>query len=107
MSIEAYKILARKKYENLKQRDIDKSLTLYPAFSHFEVRVERQVAEGNQVASYWVMRGKHTGEYLGIPPSGRDVMLSGMAIDMINEGKLTEVCSVMDFDGFLQRLKCA
>ncbi len=103
--MEEYKALARRKYEHYRQSDIDKSLTLYPAFSDFQVIVEKQIAEGNEVASYWVMRGKHTGEYLGIPPSGREVMLSGMAIDRIEEGKIKQICSVMDFEEFLQRLK--
>lgn len=105
MSIQEAKLLARQKYEHFKQSDIDKSLSLCPAFTDFKITVEQQVAEGNQVASYWVMRGKHTGEYFGIAPSGRNVMLCGMAIDLIANGKLTSVCTVMDFQEFLLRLK--
>ena len=104
MSIQEAKLLAKQKYEHFKQSDIDKSLALCPAFTDFKITVEKQIAEGSQVASYWVMRGKHTGEYFGIPPSGRDVMLCGMAIDEVVNGKLAPVCSVMDFQEFLLRL---
>ena len=104
MSINEAKLLAKQKYEHFRQSDIDKSLALCPAFTDFKITVEQQVAEGSQVASYWVMRGKHTGEYFGIPPSCRDVMLCGMAIDEIVNGKLAPVCTVMDFQEFLLRL---
>lgn len=104
MSIQDLKLLAKQKYEGYRQSDIDKSLSLFPAFTNFQVTVEKQIAEGDEVASYWIMRGTHTGEYLGIPPSGRDISLSGIAIDRLSNGKLSEVCSVTDFQEFLLRL---
>jgi predicted ester cyclase len=105
MSSDQLKALARQKYQSFRQSDIDKSLSVFPAFSDFKITVEMQVAEGNKVASYWKMTGVHTGEYLGIPPTGKKATLFGIGIDEDQDGRISEVCNIYDFESFLQRLK--
>ena len=99
------KHLARCKYENYRQSDIDKSLALFPAFTDFKVTVEDQTAEGNLITSHWRMQAVHTGEFLGIPPTGKKVTLAGTTVDVIRDGKVIEYTSTIDFEGFLSRLK--
>jgi predicted ester cyclase len=105
MSTEEMKALARCKYESYKQSDIDKSLAIFPAFTDFKVTVEDQVAEGNLITSHWRMRAIHTGEFLGIAPTGKAVMLAGTTIDLVKDGKVIEYHSTIDFEGFLLQLK--
>ena len=52
-----------------------------------------QIAEGDKVATHWAMTGKHTGEFFGMPPSGKDVRLTAIAIDRLDHGKIVEHCS--------------
>ena len=105
MSFDQFTILVKKKYEALKQSDIDKSLCLFPAFSNFTIQVERQVVEANRVTSYWKMSGLHTGEYVGIAPSGKTATLTGVAVDEIRDGRIIQISNIYDFDTFLHSLK--
>src|SRR5688500_448796 len=105
LSSEEMKALARCKYENYKQSDIDKSLAIFPAFTDFKVTVENQIAEGDLITSHWRMRAIHTGEFLGIAPTGKEVSLAGTTVDLVKDGKVIEYHSTIDFEGFLLRLK--
>jgi len=105
MSLGEMKDLARRKYEDYKQSDIDKSLAIFPAFTDFRVTVERQEVEGNTITSHWRMHAIHTGEFLGIPPTGKVVTLYGSTSDFVKDGRVIEYASTMDFEGFLQYLK--
>jgi hypothetical protein len=44
MSLEEMRALARRKYEDYKQSDIEKALAIFPAFTDLKVTVESQVA---------------------------------------------------------------
>jgi steroid delta-isomerase-like uncharacterized protein len=52
--------------------------------------VEDMVAEGDKVAVRWIVEGTHSGELLGIPPTGRPVRISGISIYRLAEGKIVE-----------------
>jgi predicted SnoaL-like aldol condensation-catalyzing enzyme len=51
------------------------------AFPDARVTVEDQIAEGDMVATRWTATGTHTGELLGIPPTGRRSEISGITIN--------------------------
>jgi steroid delta-isomerase-like uncharacterized protein len=52
--------------------------------------VEDQMAEGDMVVTRWTAHGTHQGEFLGIPPSGSRVTMSGIEFDRIVGGKIDE-----------------
>ena len=52
--------------------------------------VEDLIAEGDKVVLRGVLRGTHTGEFFGIPPTGRQVEISGIHILTIKDGQVTE-----------------
>lgn len=54
------------------------------------VTIERQIAEGEWVASVITARGTHRGEWLGMSPSGRTLVFTGVNVDRIVDGKLVE-----------------
>jgi steroid delta-isomerase-like uncharacterized protein len=43
------------------------------AFPDYQVTVEQLIAEGNNVVMHWTHRGTHTGDFLGVPPTGREI----------------------------------
>ena len=42
------------------------------------------------VVTRWIARGTHRGEFMGIPPSGRRIEVSGMSMDRISGGRIVE-----------------
>jgi predicted ester cyclase len=62
------------------------------------------IAEGDKVACHYVFRGTHTGEYLGIAPTGKPVTCTGTTIYRIAGGKITEIWGDMNLLGLLQQL---
>jgi predicted ester cyclase len=52
--------------------------------------VEQQIAEGDYVATCITARGTHNGEWLGIQPTGKVVTYTGVNIDKVVDGRITE-----------------
>jgi predicted ester cyclase len=52
--------------------------------------IERQIAEGEWVASCITASGTHSGEWLGIAPTGKKVTFTGVNVDRVVGGKLVE-----------------
>ena len=67
------------------------------AFPDIEVIVEDTIAEGDMVAARCLVRGKHTGDHLGIAASNAPVQFTGMAIVRIADGKVVEAWNNFDF----------
>jgi steroid delta-isomerase-like uncharacterized protein len=76
----------------------------HSAFSGIEMRVERIVADADWVATNWTARGTHSGELMGIAPTGREATVSGMQFSRVHDGKLVESHGLFDALGMLQQL---
>jgi steroid delta-isomerase-like uncharacterized protein len=50
------------------------------AFPDMRETVEDLIAEGDKVVGRFTMRGTHGGEFMGVPPTGRSVAMSGIDI---------------------------
>jgi len=73
-------------------------------FSDFKHEVLDQVAEGDKVVTRIKASGKHTGDFLGIPPTNRDVTMEGIAVHRIADGKIVEHWSTIDAFGLFVQL---
>jgi predicted ester cyclase len=73
-------------------------------FSEFKHVVEDQVSEGDRVATRITGSGRHTGPFLGIPPTNRLVTMSGIAIHRVSEGRLVEHWGQVDAVGLLSQM---
>lgn len=62
----------------------------FAAFPDFRMTVERQIAEGDEVATFATCRGTHLGEFLGIPPTGKEVSFQSMNLDHVVDGKVVQ-----------------
>lgn len=54
------------------------------------ITVERQIAEGDWVATCITARGTHKGHWMGIKPTGRVVTFTGVNINRIDDGLIVE-----------------
>jgi predicted ester cyclase len=52
--------------------------------------IERQIAEGEWVATCITARGTHQGSWLGIEPTGRSVAFTGVNVDRVVGGRIVE-----------------
>lgn len=73
-------------------------------FPDFDITSEEVVAEGDKVAKRWVFRGTHTGEFSGIPPTGKRVTMRGITLYRLAGGKVSEMYWNYDLFGLLQQL---
>lgn len=74
------------------------------AFPDLKTTVEDAIAEGDKVACRWTFRGTHRGEMMGLPPTGKHVVGTGMSIHRIDNGKIVEGWFNFDMLGMLQQL---
>jgi predicted ester cyclase len=62
----------------------------HSAFSNLETTIEDLIAEGDKVVARVRMKGTHTGDFWGVPPTGRWVNLTAIYIVRIADGKIVE-----------------
>ena len=55
------------------------------------------IAEGDRVAVRYTARATHVGELFGVPPSGRNVTITGIEIYRVDAGAIVEYWGVGDF----------
>ena len=60
------------------------------AFADLQVTLEDQLAEEDKVVTRWTLRGTHSGEFLGLAPTGDEVKVSGIEFDRIVGGRIDE-----------------
>jgi steroid delta-isomerase-like uncharacterized protein len=71
--------------------------TFRGAFPNIEVIVEDLIAEGDKVAVRCLVRGKHTGDHLGVAASNLPVEFTGIGIARVKDGKIVEAWNNFDF----------
>ncbi|MHC4519796.1 MAG: ester cyclase, partial [Planctomycetota bacterium] len=77
---------------------------LDPYFSDSRITIEDMIAEGDKVAVRWTWSGTHTGEFMGIPPTGRQTTVAGISIHRFADGKFVESWVNYDALGMMQQL---
>ena len=84
--------------------DVKKFVTEYrTAFSDIEDIVEDMIGEGDRVVTRWTPRVTHTGEFRGIPATGRQITITGI-FRFSEEGKVVESWDSLDQLGMLRQL---
>ena len=66
--------------------------------------IEDLIAEGDKVVARWRSRATHQGEYMGIPPTGKEVEVTGITLYRIQGGKIAESWNVEDKFGLLRQI---
>ena len=73
-------------------------------FPDYQTSIEDMVAEDDKVAARIKMTGTNTGEFMGIPPTGRQIAFTGIYIAQIANGKIVEHWGEEDSVSLLQQL---
>ncbi|MFC1715755.1 ester cyclase [Candidatus Poribacteria bacterium] len=74
------------------------------AFPDLHLAIEDMLAEGDKVLTRWTSTGTHQGELMGIPPTGKQTVSSGIVISRIADGKIVENWWAWDALGLMQQL---
>jgi predicted ester cyclase len=74
------------------------------AFSDMHATVDDQVAQEDRVAWRWTFHGRHTGAFMGIPATGKEITLTGISIDRLAGGQFAERWDNADTLGMMQQL---
>lgn len=77
------------------------------AFAGWHCVIEDMIAEGDTVVLRAIFRGTHTGEFLGIPPTGQAVAMAGIHTVCLTEGRIVEHHAINDDLGLMQQLNVA
>lgn len=78
---------------------------LVSAFSNIEFSINNIFGEGDQLVKHWTFKGKHTGDFFGIPATGNRVEISGSTIARMSpDGRIAEEQDFMDNMALLSQL---
>ncbi len=131
MSSEDNKALVQRHFERTDQRDLEGAAEAYAsdfrfyglaprpldpvgwkqtlsaflaAFPDSRFVIDDLIAEGDRVAVRHPFQGTHQAEFQGIAPTGKQVVVPGIVIYRVANGKLVEAWLNADFLGMLQQL---
>jgi predicted ester cyclase len=74
------------------------------AFADLRVTIDHQFAEGDYVATRTTITGRHEGDLMGVPPTGREVAFSGLTISRCRGGKIEEEWELVDTLSLLRQV---
>jgi predicted ester cyclase len=78
---------------------------LRKGFPDIQVEILDQIAEGDRVTTRKVLRGRHTGEFMGIPPTGKHVAIKVIDIIRLRDGKYAEHWGLSNLMEVMQELR--
>ena len=73
-------------------------------FPDWHTTVDDAIAEGDKVVVYVTTRGTHRGEFLGVPPTHKQITFRGINIFRIVDEHIVERWGVLDMYGLLEQL---
>jgi steroid delta-isomerase-like uncharacterized protein len=78
--------------------------TCRAAFHGLQVTIEDIKADGDTVTARFTARGVHQGEFMGLPPTGKSITMTGIEMFRIKEGKIAELWGEANLMGLMQQL---
>ena len=66
--------------------------------------IEDLIAEGDKVVARWRSRATHRGEYMGIPPTHKEVEFTGISFYRIEGDKIAQSWNIEDQFGLMQQI---
>lgn len=65
-------------------------LDVKKTYPDYTMKIIRQYSDGNYVISEFIMQGTQKGEFIGIKPTNKRLVFTGVDIDKVIEGKIVE-----------------
>ena len=78
---------------------------LRPALSNMQVQIHEQLCDGEKVTTRKSILGQHTGNLLGIAPTGRAVSIDVIDIVHVREGRYVEHWGINTLSSVLTQLR--
>lgn len=78
---------------------------LRPALGGLSVTIHDQVSEGDKVTTRKTISGTHTGEFMGIPPTGRAISIDVIDIVRVRDGRYVEHWGINTLPSVLAQLR--
>lgn len=68
----------------------------FEATSDLRLKIHETFGHEDKLAARYTVTGTHTGELMGIPPSGREISITGITVMHFEDGKVVERWDVDD-----------
>ena len=82
----------------------DACSVVWAAFPDSTIEILDLIAEDDLVMARWVDRGTHTGDFMGMEPTGRAYEKHGITLFRVRDGRLAEAWFQEDVQAFQQQL---
>tara|TARA_R110000868_G_scaffold194336_10_gene439752 strand:+ start:116 stop:988 length:873 start_codon:yes stop_codon:yes gene_type:complete len=73
-------------------------------FSDIKFTIVDVFGQGDKIVKHWNFKGTHTGEFFGIPATGKSVNVEGVTLVKMKDGKIAQEQDFMDNMLFMQQL---
>ena len=83
-------VMDGKRYESGIEGAKEHILGVRKTYQDLRIEIEKQIAEGEWVVSCITARGIHTGEWMGMKPTGKPVAFTGVNVDRVVKGRIVE-----------------
>ncbi|WP_354639584.1 ester cyclase [Kitasatospora camelliae] len=90
--------------DNMSLQDLKDEMQGWRDSFDYRMTVERMLCDGDMVCCHWSVRGKHVGDFMGLPATDKIVEVTGMTMMRIKDGKLQESWWNWDTTGMLRQL---
>jgi steroid delta-isomerase-like uncharacterized protein len=77
---------------------------MFSVFPDMHFVIQQQLAEGDRVMTYKTFYGTHLGDFMGIPPTGKQVVFDNVDIFTVIDGQLAAHWAVGDNLTLMQQL---
>jgi steroid delta-isomerase-like uncharacterized protein len=74
------------------------------AFPDTQTTTEDLIAEGDKVVERYTARGTHTGDFMGVPPTGKKFSIESIVIYRFANGKIVEMWGLNDVQSLMMQL---
>jgi steroid delta-isomerase-like uncharacterized protein len=74
------------------------------AFPDLHFTIDDMISDGEKVVTRWTLQGTHQREFMGIPPTGKQVVVGGIEMERIVGGKIVEHWLQADNMGLMRQL---
>jgi predicted ester cyclase len=74
------------------------------ALAGLRARIDDQIEQGDKVVTRWSITARHDGELFGAPPTGKEIVFTGIDIHRIENGRIVEEWDNWDALGLMRQL---
>ena len=76
-------------------------------FPDVQWTLEELISEGDKVAARFTTRGTHRGQFMGVPPSGKQVTIQALNIYHLTNGQIIKEYAQPDVLGLLAQIRAS